>query len=285
MAFVIQCFIIGVVNGSIYILAGLGWMIVHNVTTVLNFTQGEFVMLGGMITTTAVEMGIPFPVALLAGIIITMFIGCTIERLVIEPLREAPETTLMIVTIAASLSIRIGALLIWGWEPKSLPSFTGNQPIFLFGAPIVPQAFWIIGATLAMVIGIFFFFQNTLVGRALIATSIDKDAARLMGINPGLMSMIAFALAAGLGAAGGIIATPIIMTSFSIGIMVSVKGLVATVIGAFEPKGVLLAALMLGLLESFTAGFISSGFRDIVSLTVMVLVLLIVIPGLTSKQG
>jgi branched-chain amino acid transport system permease protein len=269
-------------NGCIYILAGLGWMIVHNVTRVLNFTQGEFVMLGGMLAVSAI--GISWPIAFLLAITITIIIGCLIERIVINPVRKAADYTIMIATIAAALSIRTGALLIWGWEPRSLAPFTGGEPISFFGAAIVPQTFWVIGVTLVMVTGVFLFFRRTLIGRALIATSLDTDAARLMGISPARMSIIAFVLAAGLGGVGGIVAAPIIMTSFSIGIMVSVKGLVATVIGGFEPKGVLVAALLIGLLENFAAAFISSGFKDIISLTIVVLVLVLLMPRMVSRK-
>jgi branched-chain amino acid transport system permease protein len=280
-----QCIVIGIVSGCIYILAALGWMIVFNVTRVLNFTQGEFVMLGGMLAVTAIAMGISPPIAFLIAIIITTLVGCIIERSVINTLRKAPDTTLMIATIGASLSMRIGALMIWGWEPRDLAPFTHGKPISLFGAAIVPQAFWVIGATLLLVTGLFFFYQYTLLGKALTATSIDQEAARLMGINPSKMSIIAFILASSLGAIGGILVTPIIMTSFDTGVMISVKALVAAVIGGFKPKGVLVVALTIGLIENIVAGFISSGWKDIFSLTIMVLVLVILIPKLVSVKA
>ncbi len=280
-----QCVVIGIVNGCIYILAALGWMIVFNVTRVLNFTQGEFVMLGGMLAVTAVAMGISPPIAFLLAILMTTVMGCIVERAVINQLRNAPDTTLMIATIGASLSMRIGALVIWGWEPRDLAPFTQGKPIFFFGAPIVPQAFWVMGATLLLVAGLFCFYKYSLLGKALTATSIDQEAARLMGINPSKMSIIAFALASALGAMGGILVTPIIMTSFDTGVMISVKALVAAVIGGFKPKGVLIVALTIGLIENIVAGFISSGWKDIFSLTIMVFILIILIPRLVSVKA
>ncbi len=280
-----QCIITGIVSGCIYSLAALGWMIIFNVTRILNWAQGDFVMLGGMLSVTAIAMGISPPVAFLLAIIITTLLGCAMERLVINTLRKAPATTLMIATIGVSLSLRTGALMIWGWEPRNLAPFTQGKPVLLFGAVIVPQAFWVIGATIALVGGLFLFFQHTLLGKAFTATAIDQEAARLMGINPGRISIIAFALASGLGAIGGILAAPITMAVFDMGVMVGIKALMAAVIGGFKPRGVLAIALAMGLIENIVAGFISSGWKDIFSLTIVVLALVVIVPRVVSIKA
>lgn len=280
-----QCIVTGIVSGCIYSLASLGWMIIFNVTRVLNWAQGEFVMLGGMLSVMAIAMGISPPIAFLLAIIITTLVGCVMERLVINTLRKAPATTLMIATIAVSLSLRTGALMIWGWEPRDLAPFTQGKPILLLGAVIVPQAFWVIGATIVLVGALFLFFQRTVLGKAFTATAIDQEAARLMGINPSRISIMAFALASSLGAIAGILAAPITMAAFDMGVMIGIKALMAAVIGGFKPRGVLAIALAMGVVENLVAGFISSGWKDIFSLTIVVLALVLIIPKIVSIKA
>ncbi len=272
---VVQFLVAGVVVGSIYAIVGLGWTIVHSVTKVLNFAQGEFVMLGGMMSVAAVGAGIPvalsIPVAL-AGVTLT---GLLMQRLTVNPIRLAAPATLIVMTFAVSMVIRGTAQLAWGWEARSLPPFTGGAAIRFLGAYILPQSLWILGTVIATVAALKLLLEHTLIGRALRACAYDAEAAQLLGIRPGRMGLYAFGLAAALGAIAGIVTTPLTNTSYDVGIMFGLKGMVAAIIGGWTMSGLFIGGLALGILESLGAGFVSTGFKDAFALLLLVAFLLL----------
>ncbi len=263
-----QCFLTGITAGCVYTLVGLGFVIIHNVTGVLNFTQGEFYMLGGMVSVALIATGVPAPAAFLIAIAVTTIVAIVQERLTIKPVRQASYITVVQITLAVSIVLRTVALLIWDWQPRTMPPFTPGV-VSILGAPIVSQKFWVMALTVLMVIGLFYFFDRTLLGKALRACFFDQAAARLMGISPDKMSRFAFALSAIGAAVAGILMTPITSTSWDAGLFVLMKGMIATVAGHFKPEGVVMAGLAVGILEGLAAGFVSSGYKDAIALFVM----------------
>lgn len=276
----------GVTVGAVYALAALGFTIIYNASDVVNFAQGEFVMLGGMITVFAHLAGAPLPLAALLAIVITAGLGVAMNKLAIEPARGAPVVSLVIITIGASIFIRGAAQLIFGKQIHSLPAFSGDAPFHIGGATILPQSLWVIGGAVAVFIGLWLFFTRTLLGRAVLATSNNRLAAQLVGINTGFVMTLSFALSAGIGALAGVLVTPITLTSYDVGLGLALKGFAAAMLGGMgNPKGALVGGLTLGLLEAMTAGYISSQYKDAAAFLVILAVLFFLPQGLFGRKA
>ncbi|ALV30531.1 branched-chain amino acid ABC transporter permease [Pannonibacter sp. Q-1] len=276
----------GVTVGAVYALAALGFTIIYNASDVVNFAQGEFVMLGGMITVFAHLAGAPLPLAALLAIVITASLGVAMNKLAIEPARGAPVVSLVIITIGASIFIRGAAQLIFGKQIHSFPAFSGDAPFHIGGATILPQSLWVIGGAVAVFIGLWLFFTRTLLGRAVLATSNNPLAAQLVGINTGFVMTLSFALSAGIGALAGVLVTPITLTSYDVGLGLALKGFAAAMLGGMgNPKGALVGGLTLGLLEALTAGYISSQYKDAAAFLVILAVLFFLPQGLFGRKA
>lgn len=276
----------GVTVGAVYALAALGFTIIYNASDVVNFAQGEFVMLGGMITVFAHLAGAPLPLAALLAIVITAGLGVAMNKLAIEPARGAPVVSLVIITIGASIFIRGAAQLIFGKQIHSFPAFSGDEPFHIGGATILPQSLWVIGGAVAVFIGLWLFFTRTLLGRAVLATSNNPLAAQLVGINTGFVMTLSFALSAGIGALAGVLVTPITLTSYDVGLGLALKGFAAAMLGGMgNPKGALVGGLTLGLLEALTAGYISSQYKDAAAFLVILAVLFFLPQGLFGRKA
>jgi branched-chain amino acid transport system permease protein len=269
----------GLTVGATYALAALGFTIVYNASNVINFAQGEFLMLGGMLAVVLLEIGLPAWVALPAAIVLVAAVGVTVERLAIRPAQDAEVVTLIIITLGVALVLR-GAIQMWrGTATHALAPFSGDVPIMVGGAALAPQSLWVLGVAAVAVTLMWWFFERTRWGKAMLATAGNRLAARLVGIRIEVVLMLSFALSAALGALGGIITAPITLTSFDVGIMLGLKGFVAAVLGGLGSGiGAVAGGLLLGLLEAMTAGYISSSYKDAVPF-VVILLLLMFLPG------
>jgi branched-chain amino acid transport system permease protein len=271
----------GLTVGSMYALAALGFTIVYNASGVINFAQGEFLMLGGMATVTLIALGLPLFLAIPLAIGMTAMVGVVIAKFAIEPAKNADVVSLIIVTIGASLVIRGLVQVFIGKSNFALRSFSGETPIALGGATLLPQSLWVIGVSMVVVLGLGWFFGRTLLGKAMLATSYNKLAANLAGINTRLILLLAFGLSAALGAVGGILVAPITYTSYDIGIMLGLKGFVAAVLGGLgNGLGAIVGGLVLGIAEAITAGYISSAYKDAMPFGLILLVLFFLPRGL-----
>jgi branched-chain amino acid transport system permease protein len=277
----VQSLISGLTQGCIYALIGLGFTIVFSVTGIINFAQGEFVMLGGMLSFfLAKSAGLSILPALILSIIIATLIGAVMYFLAIRTARRASVMSLVIITIGAAILIRGIAGELWGADPVAPPFFTGTSSLSIFGASIQTQALWIIGTTLAVTLALHLFFSYTVMGKALRACAMNRTAATFVGINPRVMSLFAFALAAALGALGGAVIAPLNTTSYNVGAMLGLKGFVAASIGGFQSQIVtILGGIALGVVESLAValdwGPFTSAYKEAIALVVLLLILLI----------
>lgn len=275
----------GMTVGSAYALAALGFTIIYNTSGVINFAQGEFIMLGGMLAAIMAGAGVPLPLAIIGAVIATAVVGLLMEKAVIEPAQNAQVVTLIIITIGASLTIRGLVQIFLGKATHSLAPFSGDTPIMLFGASLLPQSLWVLGVTLAIVGALAWFFGRTLLGKAMLATSHNKLAAQLVGINTRRVLLLSFGLAALLGALGGILVAPITYTSYDAGIMLGLKGFVAAVLGGLGGGvGAVAGGLILGIAEAMTAGYISSSYKDAVPFVLILLILFFMPRGLFGAK-
>jgi len=282
---ILQFVLTGVTVGATYALVALGFSIIYNASDVVNFAQGEFVMMGAM---SAIAMsagdGIPIFLSLPLAVLITIGVGVLLQRFAIAPARGASVVTTIIITIGASIFLRGVALLLWGKDIFALPHFSGEQPIHIGRATLLPQSLWVMGGAAVLVLGVHWFFNHTTHGKAILACSCNRTAAQLVGINVGMMMLIAYGLSAFLGAMAGILVTPITFTSYDAGVMLGLKGFSAAILGGFgNPMGAVAGGLLLGLIESLAAGLISSGYKDAIGFIILLLVLFFRPSGLFGK--
>ncbi len=275
----------GITVGATYALAALGFTLIYNASTVINFAQGEFIMLGGMLTFVFLQSGIPMPLAILLAIAIPALVGIALEKLAIEPARDAEVVTLIIITIGASLVIR-GLIQIWlGKGAHTYPAFSGNEPIQIGGATLLPQSLWVLGITALVVVALWYFFSRTLAGKAILATSCNPLAAKLVGINTQWVLLVSFALSAALGAIGGVLLTPITLTSYDVGIMLGLKGFVAVVVGGLgSGLGAVVGGLLVGVIEAMAAGYISSAYKDAIPFILILFILFFMPRGIFGAK-
>ncbi len=270
----LQYVVTGLSTGATYALVGLGIALVVQVTRVINFAQGEFVMLGSLGFALGQEHGLPLWLAVLLAVGGTTLVGIAVERLVIAPARQATVDRLILLTIGASIVIEGAALVVVGTEPHFARPFSAGAPIRLAGVNVIRQYLWVGAVTVVAVALVALFLTRTMTGRAMRATAMDAEAARLVGISPGRMSLIAFALAAGLGAIGGVVLAPLQAPDVGIGIALGLKGFAAAVIGGLDyPAGAVAGGLLLGVIEAVAAGYLPSGYADAVAFGLLAIVL------------
>ncbi len=276
----------GITIGSLYAMVAIGFNIIYNATGIINFAQGDFVMLGGM---TAVYFHNSLHMSLLlsglVAVVIVTVIGILFERFAISSLKSPSIITLIVVTIAASILFKGGVMFIWGKDVYVLPSFSGDDPIRLLGATIMPQSIWILGFLALIVSALALFFKFTIVGKAMKACAYNRKAASIVGINVKIMVMFSFALSAFIGGIAGVIVTPITLAHYDRGTLLGLKGFGTAVLGGLGNMGGAVAAgLIIGLLESYSAGLLSSGYKDAVALVILLMVLYFRPGGLFGKK-
>ncbi|HRJ68326.1 MAG TPA: branched-chain amino acid ABC transporter permease [Beijerinckiaceae bacterium] len=274
----------GLTVGAVYALVALGFTLIYNASDVVNFAQGEFVMLGGMITVFLGLAGLWLPLAAMLAIILTVFVGLALYKLAIEPARGAAAVTLIIITIGASIFLRGIAQIVFDKRFHALPHWFGQQPLKFGGASILPQSLVVLAGALVIVVLLYGFFERTLFGKAVLATAANRLAARLVGINTDVVVGFSFAVSAAIGAIAGLLVAPITLTSYDVGTLLALKGFAAAMLGGMgNPVGAVVGGLVVGLLESLAAGLISSKYKDAIGFIVILFVLFAMPNGLLGK--
>ena len=284
MAEFLQFFFSGLTVGAVYALVALGFTLIYNASDVINFAQGEFVMLGGMTTVFLSLAGVPLPLAALVAIVATVAIGLALHRFAIEPARGASAVTLIMITIGASIFLRGVAQVVFDKRFHSLPQLFGSDPIRLGGAAILPQSLVVLGGAVIIVALLWVFIDRTLFGKAVIATAANRLAARLVGINTRRIVGLSFAISAAIGAVAGVLITPITLTSYDVGTLLALKGFAAAMLGGIgSGLGAVVGGLLLGMLEAFSSGYVSSSYKDAVAFVVILAVLFAMPQGLLGR--
>jgi len=267
---ILQYVLSGIVVGGIYALIAIGFVVIFNVTGIINFAQGEFVMFGSLLAVSLHTATLSLSAALLVAVLLTALLGAILERVAIHPAKGASIATQIIITIGASIALRGIALMIWGTTPYPLPPFTEGPPLILSGAVIVQQGLWVIGVTAFLLVGLHGFFHWTILGKALRACAYNSVGALLNGISVNRMSLFSFSLSAGLSAVAGIVISPITYATYDMGSMLGLKGFVAAMVGGLTSiRGAVVGGLLVGILESLGAGVVSSGYKDAVAFLVL----------------
>ncbi len=285
----LQFLLTGITVGSVYALVALGFTLIYNATGIINFAQGEFVVLGGLLFFTFFEvLHWPLALALLAAVVIVALVALACERLAIRPLMDHAVLSRIIVTIGLSVILRGVAKLIWGVDAHAVTPFSGDTTLMIGGAVLQLQYLWVLGLTALVVIAVRLFFDRTLTGKAMQACAINPEAARLVGISVPRMVQASFALSAGISALAGAVIAPVTFASYDAGITLGVKGFCGAIIGGLgNGLGAVLGGLLLGVLENLGVGLAPTGFaglQDAFAFLVLLLVLFLRPQGLLSRQ-
>ncbi len=272
----------GLTSGAIYALVALGFGVVHNTMGIVNFTQVDFVSLGGMLLFSALfAVGLPMPAALILAVVGVTFVGMVVEALGIRPARTDSHLVLIFLTIGLSIILRGIMKLIWGKNRMAVPPLTGELPVKVLGATILPQTLWILVLTSAAILLLVLFFRKTNLGLAMRAVAANEHAAAVVGLSVGRVKAASFALAGALGGLAGCLVTPITTLAYDVGVLLGLKGFAAAILGGFGSfPGAIVGGVMLGLLESLGAGYFSSAYKDVVAFLVLLLVLFVRPKGL-----
>jgi branched-chain amino acid transport system permease protein len=275
----------GLTVGAVYAIVAIGFTLIYAASDVVNFAQGEFVMLGGMTTVFLVAYGLPLWLAILLAVVVAVAAGILLQKFAIAQAHDANPVTLIIITLGASIFLKGVAGLVFDKQFHGLPPLSNAAPIAIMGASITTQSVWVLLGAVAMFVALWLFLDRTLAGKALRASAANRMAARLVGINISSMLMLAFGVSAALGAVAGILITPITLTRYDIGAVLALKGFSAAIFGGLgNAFGAVLGGLALGLLEALAAGYLSSVYKDGVAFVALILVLLAMPNGLLGSK-
>jgi branched-chain amino acid transport system permease protein len=275
----------GLTNGAIYALIALGFCVVNNTMGIVNFVQVDFVSLGGMLMFSALfAVGLPMLPGLLLAIAGVALVAMLVERIGLRPARSDNHLVLIFLTVGLSIILRGLIKLVWGKNRMALPPLTADVPVKILGASVLPQALWILLLTLVTIAILTWFFQRTSLGLAMRAVASNPTAAAVVGIPAGRVRLTSYAIAGALGGLAGVLVTPITTLSYDVGVLLGLKGFAAAILGGFGSfPGAILGGLGLGLLESLSAGYWSSAYKDVVAFAVLLLVLCVRPTGLLGK--
>lgn len=293
MTVFLQQLINGLSLGSIYALVALGYTMVYGVLRLINFAHGDIYMLGAYIGYFAARVLRGHSIHPLADTLIILtvsmvvcgLVGLLIERLAYRPVRHASRLTMLIIAIGVSLFIENLSQIVFGADPKFFPQLIPEKAWHFSGVILTNQQVLVLAVALALMLLLNLFIFKTRTGKAMRAVSFNLDAARLMGINPGAIIALTFALGSSLAAAGGILVSINIPGIDPLmGVMTGLKAFVAAVLGGIgNIFGAVLGGLILGLAEVMVAGYGSSTYRDAIAFLILIVILLFKPEGILGK--
>ena len=286
MEFFLQIIVSGLAMGSIYGLVALGFVLLVNAADIINFAQGEFVMLGAFLAFTfAVILKIPFALSVVLVLAVMAVFGLAMERLAYRPLRNTNTVTIIISTLGISVFLQNLALRIWGSVPEAFTMPFGQQILHLGSLRLVPQHLLILVVTAILVLLQHWFFHNTRYGKLMRATAQDKDTARLLGVDISRMTSLTFVMAAAIGGLAGVLLAPVFYISVQMGVGVGIKAFVASIIGGWGSiPGALMGGLLVGLVEVLAAAYVSSTYKDVFAFVVLILFLVVMPKGIFGEK-
>jgi branched-chain amino acid transport system permease protein len=286
MGFALQLFFTGIGIGAIYALVALGFVLIYRATNVVNFAQGDFAMLGAFsMILLAVDLQWPYWLSIILTLGGLVVFGALFNLGVYYPLRHRSFLPVIISTIGASILLENGVLFAYGPAPQSLPGMFTTQCFNIGGVFFDSQYLLILVVTVAMVTFQYLFFERTLIGKKMQATSQDKEMASLLGIPVALMIMVTFIYSAVLGGLAGILVAPILFVSVGMGSSIALKAFAASIIGGFgDVTGAVVGGLALGVIETFGAAYISVPYKDGFAFLVLFMFLLVRPQGLFGER-
>jgi len=280
-----QVLFAGLALGAIYALVALGFVLIIRATNVVNFAQGDFAMLGGFAMVAFLGSGLPYWISILLALAVMGIFGIVFNLGVYYPLRHRSFLPVIISTLGASIFMQNVVLYFFGPQPKPMARVFKSQGIEVGGVYMDTQYLVILAVTAVAVAFQYFLFERTLLGKKLQATSQDKDMARLVGIPVAAMIAFTFVYSAILGGIAGILVSPVLFVSIGMGSIIALKAFSATIIGGFgDVTGAIVGGLLLGVVESFGAQYISVPYKDAFAFLLLFIFLLVRPQGIFGEK-
>jgi branched-chain amino acid transport system permease protein len=279
----------GIAMGCIYSLIALGYNMLIRAMNLLHFAQGEVMMVGALTGVTLVStLRVPYLVAIPLIMGICALLSLALDVVAYRPVRRrrVPAINLIIATLGVSIVLSNVAILIWGAEPLRYPRIYAADALLLGALRIPPQflAPLVVGGVL--MVGLQLFFSRSLTGLAMRAAAQDPDTARLMGIDIDRTIRYTFAISGAMGGAAGALLGPIIFASFNMGESIGIKAFVAATLGGLgSMPGAMVGGILFGVIETYGALLISSGYKDALGYIVMIAILLVAPSGLFGRRA
>lgn len=285
----IQSVLAGLTNGYVYGLIGLGIAVTFRGARIINAMQGDFALIGAVFAYLAAnKLGLPMPVSILAGVVAGALTGLVVERLLVRPTakRRGTDDSYLLVTLGGAFAVSAAVLLYFGRDSYVLPGIGGNTLVDVFDATMRVHAIWLIVISTAVVLLLRWFYSSTRLGQAMLASSIDPEGALTIGINVGLMRTFTFTLGGIVGGLAGVLVAPLINIQYEMGLLLTLKGFAAAILGGLtSPFGAIFGGVLLGLVESLAVVMISSGYKDVVAMSLLIVIMIAMPQGLFGRRG
>ena len=271
----------GLATGCVYALIALGFVLIFKATDVVNFAQGEFVMVSGFISyTLLIRGGLPYWLVLLVTVVASGFVGVVLERVVVRPIMDAPIFSIVIATIGASTVLRSSAGILYGYDVLPLPTLFSKDPVRLGVLTFTAMDAGVIGSSLAIMLALYLFFTRTRTGTAMRATAQSQTAARLMGVSVSRIFALTWAISAAIGGVAGVLIAPIIYLDPNLG-FIGVKAFAGAILGGFGSiPGAIVGGMLLGVIENLSGYFFNAGIKQVSTYILLILVLVVRPAGL-----
>jgi branched-chain amino acid transport system permease protein len=281
-----QYVLAGVVEGAIFALVAAGFVLIYQVTGIINFAQGQFVMIGAMTAAALATGGMPVWQAAPIAVVVAALAGALAYLLAIRParLRGASGVTLIFITLGLDVAIRGLALFVWGTNGYSLQPFSAGSSIRIGTGAMQPQALWVLGTDVLVFVALYLFFRHTYAGTAVRAAVANPPIASTFGVPLRTFAFLSFVAAAAIGGLGGVVIAPIPGAQYDMGLTFGLAGFVAAVLGGLDSlPGALLGGFVLGIVEKVAGGLISTGWEQGIGFLILVLVLVLRPQGLLGR--
>ena len=283
----------GIAQGCIYGLIALGFVLIYKATETINFAQGDLMMIGGFLGLTGtLALGLPFWAAFVASLIVMMFFGMALERVVLRPLLGQPAFTVVMVTIGIGYLARGLVTMIpeWGTDTHVLPVPYKDQIVSIGGNGteggliMSMEHVVVIAVTALLIVALYLLFKHTKIGIAMQATSQNQLAAFYMGIPVRRINMLVWGLSAAISACAGLLLAPITFVHANMG-FIGLKAFPAAVVGGFGSiPGALVGGLIIGVVETLAGFYLPEGFKDIAAYIVVLVMLAVKPNGLFGEK-
>jgi branched-chain amino acid transport system permease protein len=284
-----QAVLSGITNSFVYALIGIGMAVIFRGTKVINAMQGEFAVVGAIVTVLVLQMNnVSYFLSGIIGVLAGSALGLVIDILFVRPMmaRKAGEESFLLLTIGLAFTISASLLYFIGRDSYLLPGIGGKGVVEIFDAFILVHSFWLVGIAMLAMVLLRIFYSKSLVGLAMAAASIDPDGAATNGINVALMRTYTFVLGGAVGALAGILITPLVAVNYNMGLALTLKGFAAAILGGLtNPLGAVVGGLVIGISEALAVISISSGYKDVAAMILMILMMIILPNGLLGRTG
>lgn len=282
----LQLLVGGLATGALYAMVAIGFVLLWQTSSTINFAQGELVMVPAFLMVLLhVVLHLPFVVALLATLVVCGLFGLAIQRGIVQPLIKQGVLPVVLATLGLSLLLRYSALVFWTPQVLFFPKIFAHEPIRLGGVVITPEDLWVVGIAAALIGGLWLFIKRTKLGKAMQAVAQNRDTAALLGIRVSSLIGVTFVINAVLTAVAGVLIAPIYFVRWDMGLFLGLKAFYAAIIGGFnQVQGALVGGLLVGLIETLCAAYLSNSYRDVYVLLFLFLVLMVKPEGLVGVR-